>query len=526
MLIDAATMYDLLRLTVNRSDEKIKKLADSLFKVYDANVGNLSASDVKYCELYISLCKEVIGNQLNVSDHKVELINIFKRHITNPAMKRDTYIKDALTSVINTCLSPSRLADITKNLNNVVSWYVSNDYITKLYGHLKESKLSYSSDKQTETLSTMRSIVDEFRDTMAEVDTITGKGGAVEVINMSDRDSIKSAYALYKERRVTNVLKTGLQGLNQMFGGAGGMALGESILFSARSHHFKSGMLMKMANWIATYGKPADAPGKKPMILVISLENEGYQNMMTLFKHLYTACHKVSPPDGMSDDEMVDSIFEYFSKSPFTLVIERYLPDSFGYEELTKLYEKYTDSGYSITACILDYVTQMRTYRSGSASKAAKHDLLQSLCNKVVNYFKAVGTTFISAAQLNRGASDIAATGIPHPVKHYSERHLADSSGIFREFDFVCYLEIEKDDAGNPWLTMCWGKHRYVDDTNPTHKFVAYRLYPDGIGLVDDIDGPAHTGSRNIYSKKDAKTATTADIDSILGITRQETVTV
>jgi len=516
MVVDPSTLFDLLRLAVNRSDEKIKRLADSLFEIYGDNVSTVSSADIKYCELYISLCKEIIGHGLNVTDHKIDILNIFNRHLTNQIFKRDAYVREALKTVLDTELSPSRIADVTKRLNNVVAWHVNKRYITKLYGHLKESNLSYSIDDQETALNNMRSLVDEFKTTMLEVDAVSCRGGSVETIDFSNKENIKGAIKTYKERRVNHILKTGLQGLNQMFGPAGGIALGESVLFAARTHQFKSAMLMKMAQWIPMYSKPPITPGKKPMIYIVSLENEGYQNMMQMFNQMYIAINGKLPSLDVSDEELVESIYSYFNKSDYTVVIERYLPSQFGYEELVHQVEKFENSGFRIIATIVDYLGLMKTHNFGSASKTGRHDLLQDLFNKVVNFFKAMGTTLLTGAQLNRNASDISASGIPHPVKHYSERHFAGSTGIGREVDFIAYMEIEKDEQGIPWLTIQWGKHRYVDDTPEAHKFVAYQLHENSVGLIDDIDGE-FKGSRNIYSKGKTKQATVSDIDDILG---------
>ena len=516
MIIDASTLFDLLRLVVNRSDEKIKKLMDALFEIYNDNISSISSSDMKYCELYITLCKEIVSHQINISDHKIDIANLFKRHLTNQVFKKDKYIHDSLKSIIESEIGTSRIADITKRLNNIISWHVSSKFITKLYGQLKESSLSYSVDDQEKALFNVKSLIDEFRTTINDVDTVSSKFGPVEVIDLSNMESIRNAHNLFKERRVNHILRTGLQGLNKMFGPSGGMALGESILFAARTHHFKSGILTKMLQWIPMYSRLPDTLTKKPMILLISLENEGYQNMMKLFKEMYVALKGNLPPAGINDDQIVNDIYEFFNNSGYTLVIERYLPENFGSDELISLVEKYENSGFKIIACIIDYLTQMRTHTSGSASTAGKHDLLQNICNRVVNFCKAAGITMITAHQLNRGASDIAASGIPHPVKHYSERHFAGSTGIAREFDFIAYQEIEKDEAGNPWLTMNWGKHRYVDDTPEIDKFAAFPFTEKGI--LDDIDKPA-THVRDIYRKNsNNKQASQADIESILGI--------
>ena len=68
MILDATVFFDLLKLLVHRNDEKIHSLADDLFKTYGDNASTVNSNDSKYCELYITLCKEIISNQVNVED--------------------------------------------------------------------------------------------------------------------------------------------------------------------------------------------------------------------------------------------------------------------------------------------------------------------------------------------------------------------------------------------------------------------------------------------------------------------------
>ena len=516
MVIDATTLFDLLKLSVNRNDEKIRSLAESLFAIYTSIIDSIPQSDVRYCELYVKITREVMGNQLNVSDHKMELLNIFKRHLSDPVFKKDSYVKESLADIVRSELSPARIADVTKRLNLIVQWYTSSKYIGKMYGHLREGEHKYSMDEKDLSIANLRSVMDEFRNSLMETDIVSNKNGPIEVVNSRDKESIRKAFGVYKERRITNIMKTGLQGLNQMFGGSNGMALGESLLFLARTHHFKSGMLMKMAQWIVTHNTPPSALGKRPVILMISLENDANQNMMKMWNEFYVALNGALPPKTMSDDEIVEGIYDYFNRSDYDLIIERYIPEYFGYDELVNVVTKYENSGFKVIATILDYITQMKTHNLGTASKSGNHDLLIELCNKVINFHKSIGTTLITAAQLNSIASKIAASGIHHRVKSYNEQCIASATGIAREFDFMAYLEIEKDEQDESWLTISWGKHRYVDDTPEAAKFCAYKFHPI-IGISSDVNGNSEF-VRNIYSTSNKKKASTADLDAILGI--------
>lgn len=514
MLLDATVFFDLLKVLVHRNDEKMHKLVESIFSTYNDNIGSINDSDIKYCELYITICKEIISNQLNIENNKIDILNIFKRHLSNQIFRKDGYIRDALKSVVDDDISANRIVDITDRLNNIVMWFMSKSYIAKLYGQLKESELSYSIESQKESLGNIRSLISEFQMTVDNVNSLTNKSGPVETINTSDLGSIRGAYKLFQERRVNHVIKTGLQGLNQLFGPSGGLALGESVIFAARTHNYKSGMLIKIPQWIVKYNNPPKTPGKIPMILFISLENEGYQNMFKMFREMYISIKGSVPPPDMTEDEVVNEIYTYFNVNDYVLVIERYLPAYFGYNEFVALIEKYENAGFQIITTVVDYLSQMKLTNFGSTSQAGNHALLQSLYNNVCNFCKASGNTLVTAHQLNKGASDIAASGIPYPVKRYSERHFADATGIAREVDMIVYLEIEKDDAGNSWLTMNWGKHRYVDNTPEKHKFICYQFDPE-LGIIDDLE-TSFTGSRNIYSNGDKK-ASVDDIESILG---------
>ena len=432
----------------------------------------------------------------------------------NNLVSIDKYIQDALRSIIDNDISANRLVDITTRLNNTVMWYMCRKYIHKLYSNLKDGELSYSNESQNESIKNIRGLVDDFKSNITYIENVRSRNSAVETINMKDIGSIRSAYSLFKERRVNHVTKTGLQGLNQMFGPANGMALGESIVFAARTHNYKSGILIKMPQWIVQFNDPPKCPGKIPMILFISLENEGYLNMIKMFKEMYISIKGCLPPPSMSDDDIVNEIYSYFNKTEYVLVIERYLPAYFGYNEFVELFEKYESAGYRITNVIVDYLSQMKLSNFNSSSSAGNHALLQSLYNNVCNYTKSFGTTLITAHQLNKEASIIAASGVPYPVKRYSERHFADASSIAREVDVIIYMEIERDDQNKAWLTLYWGKHRYVDDTPELHKFAAIPFHPE-LGILNDLNGePIHV--RSIYNKGGNASSSMSDIEAIL----------
>jgi hypothetical protein len=495
---------------------KTKHLADELFELYVDSASSLSTNNINYCNLYISLCKDVISQGLLLEENKSDISNLMTRYLSNKVFRRDKVIKETIRGLLKTKTNATTLANLSEKLNNIVIWHKSNSYISKLYGSIRECKLAYNVEDQTDKITEIKDLIGDFKNTIMDIDSFIGKGGPVEKIDFSKKSSIKDAVSMYKDRHVDYILKTGLQGLNKMCGSKGGFYLGESVLFCARQHNYKSSMLRSLAKWINDYSTPPKIPGKQPVILIISFEDIGYMSMMKMFNQMYKSITGNNPSGDMTDEDVVNAIYDYFNRGEFTIVIERYLPDEFGYDDLVRLHEKYTNSGYNIVACIIDYLLLMKK-GDGKFSRSGNDVLINQLCNRTCNFFKAVGTTFFTAAQLNRGASDIVGSGVPHPVKQFGERHTAGSIGIGREFDFVAYMNIELDDAGRSWLTMQWGKHRYVDDTPEVDKFCAYLFEDPIIGIPDDVhSNPAFV--RNIHSNPTTSKIEHIDIESILGI--------
>lgn len=511
MQVDATTFYDLLTLVSRNNVEQTKTLADSLFEIYDDVVSSLTSADINYCNLYIGICKELISQQLSIDTNRNDINNVIARYLNNPVYKKDRNIRDILREMVTSTITPTRLADLSKKLANIVTWYQAKKYTSKLHGKLQECKMMYDLNDQDDKLLEVKDMISDFKRNIVDLDSSIGRTGPVEIIDFSNKATIKAAYDLYRERQTDHVIKSGLQGLNKMCGKSNGFALGESVLFCALMHNFKSGMLTNIARWLAMYNTPPPS-SKKPMILFITLENIGYMNMIDMFTQMYTILNGHEPPSNMTPEEMTDSIYEYFDRSPYTLVIERYLPSTFGYDEMVRLHEKYENSGFRIVATIIDYLSQMKM-TNNQWRQSADHSLIQEHFNKVCNYFKAVGTTLFTSAQLNRKASDIVASGCPNPVKYFNESHIAESHGIMREVDFAIYMHIERDDHGVSWITLKWGKHRYVNDTPESSKFCCYKFAE--WGLPDDI----HTEPqyvRNIYAKKKDSNEGGDNIDELL----------
>ena len=253
---------------------------------------------------------------------------------------------------------------------------------------------------------------------------------------------------------------------------------------------------MSFAKWIVMHNKPyvdPDRPGI-PTVLFITLENEANENIMWWFESMYVASHG-RPPEGLSDDEIVDLVYDFFQHSGYDLIIERKLGPDFGYDEYVQMYERYQKAGHRILVTIIDYMNMMKKTING---KEGRSDLaLRDLYNKMCNFNKNRMTTQISAHQLNRDAARLV-VGATNVVKKFNDSHYADGMDVGREVDMEIFIHIERNNQGVPYLTMMRGKHRYVNDTPDKDKYCAYKF--DEYGIPDDIDEAESRVVKNIYA--------------------------
>jgi len=235
------------------------------------------------------------------------------------------------------------------------------------------------------------------------------------------------------------------------------------------------------------YNEPPASVVGKPVVLFITLENEVDENIAWIFRKAYHA-ETGSSPDLLSDEEVIMWITDFFSRKGYELMIERYLPEKFGYPEFCARIRYLKESGYDVVLTIIDYLRLARKGGSEKATNAARDLMVGELFSNFCNFCKHSGITFGTAHPLNRPAKMLAGSGTTNVVTKFGAEYLADSLDVEREVDISIYCHIEKNHAGESFLTFFLTKHRYVDGTPNAHKSFAYKFDPV-FGIIDDING-------------------------------------
>lgn len=475
---------------INDNSERLRKLIDQLIQVFETDNKTNTTIDNDVTRFYIRILKDIMQAKVT-KDHQDELRIILLKFQSDPILSKRKEIYELLHGIFTSAekLSTERLNELSATIQNMLLWHDTNKLTRSQFAILSRAADMINPLDQANELRKVRKlsegIHDVFEKSHAEIGS--SRPEPVERVDLSDRDSMRIALNMQKERSVTGVLRMGLQGLNRMFGERGGLARGESLVVYALKHNYKSSLMMSIATWVALYNN-ASVSGvqgdKKQLVLLISLENEAHQNFVWMYRHHYEAINRSSSKH-LNDDQVTEWCHETFNKSGFTLVIERFLPQKFTYNAFVSLCEYYINSGYHIVFVGVDYLNLMNKTIEGMRTEAnhlAVRDIFSSFCN----YTKSKGITFVTAHPLNRKAAELRATGVANVVKRFDESHLADSVDVAREVDLEVFINIERNLDNIAYLTFQRGKHRYVDNTPDQHKYFAQKFHKD-YGIIDDV---------------------------------------
>jgi len=476
---------DALGLLAQSSDSVSIELVDQLIQVYADEKKINSSLDDTLIQKFISALDQFKRLPHTSSGNK-ERKSLIIKFLSDPIILQDSFIHNTLKELfsdLGDTPDENYVARVQRQIQQSVLWHRCHKHVKQMWNKLNGCNATSDLDKQELYIN---DIINHSRGILEITDVGSRlKKGAVERIDFSNKESLKQSLALYKEREITNVMKTGLQGLNRMLGRRKGLALGESVCIYALLHNFKSGLLMTIARGLVCYNNPpVNMPGI-PTVLFISLENEANRNMMWLYKTAYENM-RMAPAGDASDAEIVEFVHEFYNRRGYKLFIERWPGNKFGYDEYVELVESYEAQGHRIVAAIVDYANKMKKDTRGGAGK--RDDLMVTeLFENICTFSKTKGITFITAHQLNREAMRLLLIEKNNSVKKFTAAFAANSIGASQEIDLELFIHLEKNHNGQKFLTMQRGKHRYVDDTPESHQYCAYKFSPYGIG--DDIEG-------------------------------------
>lgn len=490
MLMSPDLFLDCIMYLINENTETSRRLVQELIVIFESDTKNHVTVDNDVTKFYIRIIKSIIDTR--VTRQNVDELNlILLKFQSDPFLSKRKEIYQPLHGLLTSGVVATQemINQYQSRINTALTVNRCNKSLRHAYATLARIGDMTDPLNQAEEIQKLSSIGKELDLATTQTYVVRERSSSlVERVDLSDKDSMKAALVRNNERSVTGVLKLGLQGLNRMFGRRGGLVRGESAVFYALPHNYKSSLILSAAAWVALYNTPVlnkENGYTKHLILLISLENEAYQNFVWMYRHFYETQNMMSS-EHLTDDQVADWCYSAFNERGYRLIIERHIPSKFTFRNFVEMVEGYKRSGYEVVLAAIDYLNLMSKDELGTEA-GLRHDLsVRALFSASCNYTKTEGITFISAHPLHRKAKEIASNGMTNVVKRLDTSHLADSFDVAREVDLEIFIHIERNLDGTAYLTFQRGKHRYVDDTPLIHQYCAYRFHPK-FGIRDDL---------------------------------------
>lgn len=476
-----------LCLTAYAPGEKSTELARAVVKMYD----DISLEERTLMKpinvLYVNLLRDVSKGTLNLSN-RAEVAEVLTKYSQEPAFKDCSYQFEELKNLLTPAepVSDGRIRTLFNRVRRWITWMRGDRRMRKMLIDLRKAGNEGDDERQQALLEKLLKDAETLRSDFSTEDLAQDEDQVIEEIDMADPKSVARALNAQQKKDNGARIHFGLQGLNRMFGPKKSAKYGEMFAVSARSHNYKSGLLMDIARWICTLNKPPELNGLRPLILFISLENEVNENLQDWYKKLYVNAFRKDPAD-LSDEEIVEYVITRFNANGFRMIAKRRMGDTFSYHDYVALVEE-EEKKYNgkVVATVLDYITLCHRLPEDREHNDAVQ--LQMLANRFHNHGNHNGIFLATGLQLDSTASQLAASGKHNIVKLYNESHLADAKGLQRELDVHFSAEIEKNHHGIPYLTLAWKKNRYEHHTPAEDKYCAYKFDP-AFGILDDING-------------------------------------
>jgi hypothetical protein len=482
---------EVLCLAIYCDDIETEKIIISVLNTYYDEIKSGSSLNDDLTKFYIKLINDLTQNKIDLNNG-AEIETFLLKFEQHPIIKNNPKILKRIVNIIanRKSVTSQMIYNLKTKIKKWIVWVNGNNNLKKLF------KTSQKVISTTDTIiqdALMGELLDRARDlTRTYENNIIGKDAHIDFIDMTCPESLKRGLDSYKLKRIDAGYKLGLQGLNRMFGTSGGPVPGEFLAFAGLSHHYKSGILMDIARWIAIYNEPRPRNNKPCAIVFISLENEIYENMMMWFKSAYKNYYG-DIPDNMTENEIIEKTSELYKARGFKLLVYRKEGELFGYEEWRNLHDELSEK-YTICCSITDYMGLMKLPEDGKENSAK---LRQELISKAKNYCNRNSILGCTVLQLDAEAERIVASGVTNAVNKFSASNLSDCKSAKKEVDFLGFICIEKNHLGEAYLTIKWAKHKYNNSPDSV-KYCAYK-FEEGIGIPDDINGEDKS-VKDIYS--------------------------
>lgn len=283
-------------------------------------------------------------------------------------------------------------------------------------------------------------------------------------------------------------MKTGLTGLDMMYGGFG-VKRGEEVNYGGLTHNYKSGMLMDHCLFVPMFNDPWMIDNNKtPMILRISFENTLAQDVTAMYRKLHEIKHQEKCDLAkVRFSEAAKHLVNHFGQRGYHFNLETYDANSFGIYDLFARVNDYEKKGFEIHQLVVDYLPLIAHHVIADRMDAK----IQRAYEMVRQFCYGKGISLITACQLSTEAQQYAREA---PAKDLTKKfstggYYMDCKSLHTKLDLEVLVHIVKHIDGHKYLSIHRGKHRGGEMTPESHLHCFYKFQKYG-GIIPDYDNP------------------------------------
>jgi hypothetical protein len=494
-------VLDALNLACFSEKEEAKQILERILDMYEAAKSrkNQVAVDPDMETIFV-IISDLVKNETSM-DKKSDRNRIILKIKASELAKKDQMLVDNVAEMLKQGaeqgISQRKEDLLIKRMQN---WATFSSVNEKLLDSLSLCR-KYSIGDETKNDLIMMNLMEKANELTKVQDTIVGTVECQDELDFTSKRSMQLSYTRYDNNRKKNVFKLGLQGLNALFGEAGGVTRGEFVGIAAASHHGKSLTLNSISRWATVYNKyELKDPTKIPTILHITLENNVSNNFIAMAKQAYISSNHRPVPRDMTMDELVDFNYAYYNRLGNKLIMRKFNGEDFGFSNLLKLIANLEAKGHEIVVLVIDYLSLMKP--EGNEKNNAAQDLVH-LFQRCYDLAQAKDITIFTGIQLDADAERLIASGEVCPVKKLSAATLSDAKGIKKPLDVLIFQVIENTPDGS-YMTWYINKHRDHNLPKMSERFIAYQFLGEDLGIMDDLGGK-DMSIRDIYANTSSK---------------------
>lgn len=401
---------------------------------------------------------------------------------------------------------------------NIVSTYSKVGFLLEY----KDSITDKFVNIETGSIDGINNVVNSLEKEISELNVKLHKTLSSDILSASDTVSIsdpeffkKYFKQVYKmSKRKTRILKTGIKKLNRFLSEKEGLLTGKMYVVNAPINSFKTGLLLYIAKWIQLYNSDMyleryKTTGKRPTVVVVSLENTWDENTERLFSMYVTT--DMSDISNIEDAEEMWKSNVYRTNSIIDIVMIYGKAGRFSPSDLEYKIDELEAQGCEVIATIIDYMRIMRDDLASVDPRIKMVNIATDLHEIVVRRPEMV---LVTAHHTNRDGdkllTDVEDRGGVDKVKSLGRQHLVEAHNVEDPIDFSLFITPEISPYTGEWfLTFKKGKCRYKrsDVDYLAHPLKSRFYLTDDIHLekslsLDSIAETAEEKEGPVYSKE------------------------